>query len=108
MIVKNQSEAGQNIASGVERKILSRGGSLMAVEFTFKKGAVGEVHTHPHEQIGYIVEGRFELETDGEKEILGPGDTYYIAPNVPHGVLTLEDGKVFDVFNPHRQDFLTE
>lgn len=107
MIVKNEAVSGQDLGDGVRRKILAVGGKLMAVEFTFKKGAVGEVHTHEHEQIGYIIEGKFELQMDGKKEIVEAGDTYYTAPQTPHGVVALEDGKIFDVFTPQREDFKT-
>ncbi len=106
MIVNNESTEPVNVGPGVERKILSRGGAMMAVEFTFKKGAIGAVHSHPHEQLGYIVMGSFELEIDGKKEIVKAGDTYYTGPNVPHGVVALEDGKIFDAFTPQRGDFL--
>ena len=106
MILKHESAEAAHIAPGVERRILALGGRLMAVEFRFKKGAVGEVHTHPHEQIGYIVEGSFEVETDGNKAIAEAGDSYYAAPDVPHGVVALEDGVIFDVFTPQREDFL--
>ncbi len=108
MIVKNATKNALTLGAGVERKILSLGGQLMAVEFTFQKGAVGEIHSHPHEQIGYIVKGRFELNMEGKKEIVEAGDTYYAGPNVPHGVVALEDGKIFDVFTPQREDFLAQ
>ena len=34
------------------------------------------------------------------------GDSVYMPSNVEHGVTALEDGKLVDVFNPMRQDFL--
>jgi quercetin dioxygenase-like cupin family protein len=108
MIVKNQERQPAQLDPKVQRKILSHSGQLMAVEFQFDKGGVGTVHSHPHEQIGYIVKGSFELEIDGEKQILQAGDTYYAAPNIPHGVVALEDGVIFDVFTPIREDFLME
>ncbi|MBN2330056.1 MAG: cupin domain-containing protein [Candidatus Omnitrophica bacterium] len=104
MIVKNESGKIDSPSLGVIRKILAAGGKLMAVEFTFKKGAIGAVHSHPHEQIGYVVQGSFELEIDGKKEILHAGDTYYAAPDAAHGVVALEDGVIFDVFTPQRED----
>ncbi len=105
MIVKNQDGKLEHL-EGVERRVLSHGGKMMAVEFRFKKGAVGAPHSHPHEQIGYIVSGSFELELNGHKEILKAGDTYYVPPNTEHGVVALEDSVVFDAFTPHREDLL--
>ena len=106
MVVKAQSSQAVVTAEGMQRKILAHDGSLMAVEFTFRKGAAGALHSHPHEQIGYIVKGRFELEIEGRKDIITAGDSYYVAPGVPHGVVALEDSVILDVFNPQRQDFL--
>ncbi len=108
MIVRRDAALSVQLSPEVNRRILSRGGQLMGVEFTFKKDGVGEVHSHPHEQIGYIVSGTFELEMEGKKEIVRGGDSYYVPPNVPHGVVALEDGIIFDAFTPQREDFLTE
>ena len=35
-----------------------------------------------------------------------PGDSYYLASNVPHGVETIEDTMVLDTFSPPRDDYL--
>lgn len=105
MFVKNEDGLLVNL-EGVERRVLAHGGKLMGVEFRFKKGAIGALHSHPHEQIGYIASGSFEVTMDGKIEILKAGDTYYVPPNVEHGVVALEDSVVFDAFTPHREDFL--
>jgi len=57
MVLKYEDIIPENPDPGITRRILARGGSLMGVEATFKKGAVGSVHKHPHEQVSYI--GRF-------------------------------------------------
>ena len=106
MIVKNDSVAYDNMAPGITRKILATGGKMMAVEVHFKKGAVAAVHTHPHEQIGYILKGSFEIEIDGNKNIIKTGDSFYVSPHVAHGVVALEDTTALDVFTPQREDFL--
>ena len=95
-----------NLGDGVTRKILASGGTMMTVQFTFEKGAVGIPHTHPHEQVGYVLQGRFELTYEDHKTIIKPGDTYYVPSNTLHGVVALEDGVLLDVFTPQRQDFL--
>ena len=97
----------QELGSGVSRKILNYGGKLMMVEVTMLKGGRGEVHTHPHEQISYIAKGAFEFTVGEEKQLVCAGDSLYVAPNVPHGTLSLEDGSVVvDIFTPIREDFL--
>ena len=92
---------------GVSRKILNYGGKLMMVEVTMQKGGRGAVHTHPHEQISYIAAGSFEFTVGEEKQVVKAGDSLYVAPNVAHGTLSLEDGSiVVDIFTPIREDFL--
>ena len=94
------------LGGGVSRRILSHGEDMMAVEVGFEVGAIGAMHTHPHVQISYVLEGKFEAEIGGEKRIISVGDTYYTLPDVPHGVVCLEKGKLLDIFTPERKDFL--
>lgn len=105
MIVKNNSVQLENVGEGVDRKILASNGGLMTVEVIFKKGAVGAVHTHTHEQVSYVLAGSFEFELDGKKEVIKTGDSYYVSPDIPHGVVALEDGILLDIFTPQREDF---
>ncbi len=106
MFVKNKDISREEIEPGLSRKILARGGKMMLVEVTFKKGAVGYLHSHPHEQISYIQSGSFEVEINGEKRLLKAGDSFYAAPDIKHGVVALEDSVIIDVFTPQREDFL--
>ena len=78
----------------------------MAVEVSFQKGSIGEVHAHPHEQVSYVLKGSFEFELDGKKEIIKAGDSYYVLPGLMHGVVALEDSVILDIFTPQREDFL--
>ena len=73
----------------------------------FQPGAVVEAHSHPHEQVGMVVEGRARFIVDDEERILGPGDMYTIPGGVTHRVVALEEGaKALDVFHPVREDYL--
>ncbi|MDR0485351.1 MAG: cupin domain-containing protein [Elusimicrobiota bacterium] len=90
----------------MKRKILAYSDSLMCVENYFKSGAAAPLHSHPHTQIAYIVEGVFEFDADGKKYILKKGDSLFLKSNVLHGVKTIEKGIVLDVFNPMREDFV--
>ena len=106
MFIKNSEINLEVMGDGVSRKILATGGSLMMVEVSFEKGAIGALHTHEHEQVGYVIKGSFEFEINGEKQIIKQGDSVYFAPNVPHGVMALEDSVILDIFTPQREDFL--
>ena len=106
MYVKIAGVEATDLGEGVTRKILASGGTMMTVQFSFEKGAVGTPHTHVHEQVGYVLQGRFELTLGHDKTTLETGDTYYVPSNTVHGVVALEDGVLLDVFTPQRQDFL--
>ena len=104
-VFNNESEWDQ-IAEGVRRKILAYEKDLMLVVFEFKKGSIGSLHHHPHKQVGYLVNGSFEVTINGEKKILKTGDSYLTLPDIEHGVIALEDSVLIDVFTPHREDFI--
>ena len=108
MLKKKEEAIVADLGDGVTRKVLIHGGALMAVEFSFEAGAEGKPHSHPHEQVGVFTSGRFEATIDGETKIAEPGDSYYVAPNVIHGVKCLEAGAILDVFTPGREDFLPD
>lgn len=92
---------------GAQRRLLSHGGTMMVVEFTFTAGTVAPVHHHPHEQVGYVVSGDLTLLMEGkDDEHLTSGASYYVPPNVPHGVIIHADTVLVDVFTPQREDFL--
>ncbi|MCL6432370.1 MAG: cupin domain-containing protein [Anaerolineae bacterium] len=92
---------------GAERRILSYGGRLMLVQFRFPGGVTSAEHSHPHEQIGYVVSGEIDLHMEGlETTRLRPGCSYYVPPNVRHYIVTLTPAVLLDCFTPVREDFL--
>ena len=107
MYTENKTIPLTDLGGGVVRKVLSYSENLMTVELHFDKGAIGAKHSHPHEQIGYIVSGKLAYQEEGSPDkVLETGDTYYVAPNVVHGIEVLEDTKLLDIFTPMRRDFV--
>lgn len=107
MYTENNSVVTNDLGGGVQRKVLSYSENIMSVELHFEKGAIGALHSHPHEQIGYIISGSLIYKEEGQEDkVLKAGDTYYVAPNVEHGVVALEETLLFDVFTPMRKDFV--
>lgn len=94
------------VGEGVQRRILGYGPDLMMTYVTFKKGAVGTIHSHPHRQVSYIESGSFEVQIGGERQVLKAGDSYIVPSDVAHGAVALEDGVLVDVFAPARIEFL--
>ncbi len=106
--VSHQDVEKEDLGGGISRQILGYGPDLMAVKVWFESGSVGDVHSHPHSQVTYVESGRFEIEIDGEKRIMEGGDSTYIASGLLHGAKCLDAGVVLDMFNPVREDFLSE
>ncbi len=104
--VFHENAQAQSAGEGVTRRILAYSDSLMCVENTFRKGAVGVLHSHPHTQITYVVSGRFSFTIDGQTRIVSRGDTMLKENGVIHGCACLEDGVLLDIFTPMREDFL--
>ena len=74
----------------------------------FSRGAVGEVHTHPHTQMSYVESGAFKVEIGDQEQVLTAGDSFFVPSESPHGAVCLEEGVLIDVFSPSREDFLPQ
>src|SRR4029077_2224568 len=69
--------------------------------------AVVAEHSHPHEQVGMLLEGRATFFIGGEEKTLQPGDLYRIPGNVRHKVIALgERVRALDIFCPVREEYL--
>ena len=91
---------------GVRRTLVAYNDDLLLVKVEFEAGAVGTRHQHVHSQISYVESGEFEATVGGETRLLKAGDSFYAAPNVPHGVVARQAGALLDSFSPLRLDFL--
>lgn len=90
---------------GIDMKaVFGRGGSLNLV--TLAPEAELPLHTHPHEQIGIVIEG-IEILLVGDREYhLGPMQAYVVPSGVEHGGIGGPEGcVVIDVFIPVREDY---
>ena len=63
-------------------------------------------HSHPHEQVGSVIEGQMEMTIDAEIRLLKPGDVYIIPGGVEHEARTFAKAvKVIDIFSPVRKEY---
>lgn len=91
----------------VTRQVLSDHPDLMVVAFRFAKaGAIGALHNHPHVQSTYVESGRFRFTLGDKEREVGPGDSFVIPSDQPHGCVCLQEGTLVDCFTPRRDDFL--
>lgn len=103
---KSDSTEWEKIDDYIDRQIVGYDESVMMVNVRFKKGGIGYKHKHPHIQVTYVAEGKFEVNIGEDISILKKGDSFFVPSNVLHGVECLEDGVLVDVFSPFREDFI--
>ena len=75
------------------------GRAIEVGRLTFRKGEGAREHSHPQEQILYILTGRVKAELAGETRELGPGEAFHALPNQPHRLTALADTTVLSTKN---------
>ncbi|WP_117234908.1 cupin domain-containing protein [Vibrio maerlii] len=106
MYVFNKDVVLEDMGGGLKRKVMAYSENIMTVEVHFDTGTVAAMHKHPHEQLTYVVSGKFEFTVGEETKIVEAGDTIYKEPNIMHGATCLEKGILIDNFTPMRKDFV--
>jgi quercetin dioxygenase-like cupin family protein len=76
--------------AGIKRTDLQRhdlsapGREVIQVRVDFDPGYVAPRHTHPGEEIIYVLEGTLEYEIDGKLVNVKPGDVLLVGAGIPH------------------------
>jgi len=104
-VISSSEEAMSTPEAGLRRRVMSYSPGVMLVRHTMKKGWVGARHSHPHEQMVYVVSGRIRFQHPGGVLEAGPGDGFLVPGNAEHQASALEDAEVLDVFTPYREDY---
>ena len=91
-------------------RYLSHLDNLMVAVIDFHDGPTDEPdepHSHPHEQISYVAEGKIIFFLEGVGTTLEKGDMFTVPSGAMHTVqLLTEHVRLIDSFNPIRDDFL--
>jgi quercetin dioxygenase-like cupin family protein len=106
VVVKNQEGKTSEPEAGLKRRVLAYNQKLLLVEHEMEKGWVGTIHSHPHDQIVYVVHGHLKVSSLGNTFDIRTGDTFVVRGGVEHGASALEESLVIDVFTPCREDYL--
>ena len=101
MVVKN-SDRQKRIFKGVDYFVGATGERMMVTLMLFKQNQEVGTHSHPHEQAGYCIKGKFVLMIDGESTEIGPDDSYVIPGGVSHSYRVLEGALAVEMFSPPR------
>lgn len=96
----------ERIGDGIERQMIW-GDRLMVCRLRFAPHVVTALHTHPHEQITLVQQGRVRFTVNGQPRLAAAGDVLQFPSNVEHGATMLDEEVVLiDIFSPVREDFL--
>jgi quercetin dioxygenase-like cupin family protein len=68
-----------------------RSDNMEVTKISFEKGKGADIHTHPEEQVMYVLEGRLQVTCNDETYEVGPGEATFNPSNAPHGVMAIED-----------------
>ncbi len=106
MIGRGGTDGYRELLPGINQKTPVHGEKMLLAEFRLAADAVLPLHSHPHEQIGYLVAGRLRFTIGDEVTLVAAGDSWCVPSGVEHGVEVLEDAVVVEVFSPPREDYL--
>jgi quercetin dioxygenase-like cupin family protein len=95
----------EKITEMVSRKIVT-GEREMLAQVYLKRGCLVPMHSHPSEQMTYILQGALKFLIGGEEITVREGEVLHIAASVEHQAEALEDTFELDVFSPIRLDWL--
>jgi quercetin dioxygenase-like cupin family protein len=91
--------------AGLSRQVLAYTGKLMLVRHRMQKGWVGSRHSHPQEQLVYIVRGHIQFKGGDKIFDAREGDSFVVPGGMDHQASAVEDSEVLDVFAPFREDY---
>ena len=94
-----------NIFPGVDIHTVA-GDRLMVSLVEFQPNSVVQPHSHPHEQMGLLLEGELTFVVGEQRQTLRAGEMWRIPGGVVHSVYAGEQpAKALDVFHPVRDDY---
>lgn len=104
-LVPAESIDATEAVENVHLKRLLDGEKMTVQHFSIEPGATVPEHSHPHEQVGYMLSGELTFVADGEDHLVEAGDSYVLAGDEPHAAENRGDVPAvgIDVFSPPRE-----
>ncbi len=104
-VVPSQDAAMTVPEPGLRRQVMAFSPGMMLVRHRMEKGWVGARHSHPHEQMVYVVSGHIVFDYAGGSLEARTGDCFLVPGDVEHQASALEDCEILDIFTPFREDY---
>jgi quercetin dioxygenase-like cupin family protein len=106
VVVKADAAAESQPEVGLTRNVMAYNDKLFLAEHKMVKGWVGSLHSHPHDQVVYVVRGHLKVTCQGKTFDVRSRDSFVVRGGVQHGASAVEDSIVIDVFTPCREDYI--
>ena len=106
MVVSANDSPATSPEAGLRRQVLAFSPSMMLVRHVMRKGWVGARHSHPHEQLVYVIRGKLRFVCGEETFEAATGTSFIVPGGIEHQAVALEDSEVIDVFAPYREDYV--
>ena len=104
-IVKPEDASLHNIFPGVDIRTVA-GENIMLSLVEMEPHAIVEKHSHPHEQMGLLLDGEFEFFIGEDRQVVKAGEMWRIPGGVEHKVVNGDKpARALDVFYPIREDY---
>ena len=94
----------REILSGFKARFIHSEHTTIAF-WDVEAGAELPLHSHVHEQISMVTEGRFQMTIDTVTKIYKPGMLIIIPSNTKHSGIAITACKLTDIFSPVREDY---
>ena len=95
----------RELSPGVVAKLVW-GERIMLSYLTFKPKHNVPIHSHPHEQVGIVIDGEINLTIGKETRLCKKSDAFVIPGNVEHGAVSGDRPAItVETFSPPREDF---
>ena len=104
-VIPSEADGMTSPEPGLKRQVMSFSPDMMLVRHTMEKNWVGTRHSHPHEQLVYVVKGSIRFEHPGGTFEAKSGDSFLVPGGVEHQATALEQSEVLDIFSPMREDY---
>ena len=85
-----EKEENRSLTDGYSRGV-AVGENLMMAHVRLEEGAITAPHSHAHEEIIYVVSGRWQVKVGEREFVLESNQSLVIPPNVEHSSIALAE-----------------
>jgi quercetin dioxygenase-like cupin family protein len=89
----------------VFRRVIS-GKQVQMTRVEYRAGAAVDEHSHPQEQILYVLEGEIWFQVEGEEKLMKTGDVVVVPGGAKHSAHSDHDAVFIEAFSPIRLSYL--